>query len=84
MKYTHILLISIMIPSIISSTETKRSSSSIKKVLIDWIYRGKTVITIPDNHDISIKLDRNSTLNVDNSTKVYKKNSSKNNIYKRY
>jgi hypothetical protein len=76
MKYIHLLLISIIISSIISGADLKRSSSSIKKTFIDWIYRSKTVITIPDHHDISIKLNQNNTL--------HKKNSSKNDTYKRY
>jgi len=85
MKYTYVLLISAIIPSIISGTNIKRSSSSIKTALADWIYHGTTIITIPDNHDISIKLtNQNNTLNINNQKKERKKNRAKNNTYKRY
>lgn len=73
MKYNYLLLISALVPVILSTMEIKRSSSLTKEALTKWIYREKTVITISDqpnnSHDVSIEsTDQDNTSNINDTT----------------
>jgi hypothetical protein len=79
MKYNLLLLTSIIISSIISGMEITYTSSSLSK----WRYHKKTTITIANqrnnNNDISIQLDHNGTLNMNNKIKGLHKSSPRKN-----
>ena len=63
MKYNHLLLISIILPSIVSGMEIKRTVK--QKAFNKWVYREKMTITLTDathnDHDTYITLTDKQT-----------------------
>jgi len=90
MKYNHLLMLSTIIPVILSTMEIKRTSSvtkeATKAALTKLIYREKTVITVtnqPDSHDTSIEsIDQDVELGIDNTKETNKDNPKKNKLTK--
>jgi hypothetical protein len=78
MKYNHLLIISLIIPSIISGMGFKRTSSvtktTTKAALAKLICHEKTVITAahqPNSHDVSIEsTDQDFELGIDNTHEI--------------
>ncbi len=85
MKYNHFLLITVIIPLMISGMEITHSSFRSKKKLT---HGNKTTIFISNamnqNNDIFITLDRNSVLNISSKTKGPHKSSPRHNQLNRY